>query len=204
MKPCFVATASLLIYAAAYGAPATDSLPAFPGAEGWGANTPGGRGGRVIIVTNLNTSGPGSLQAACSAQDPRIVVFDTSGVIPGPVTIEHGRITIMGQTAPGAGITIGGKLATDTTGGGVVSDIVVRFLRVRPEQLATGDGSDQDAVQFNRVNRCVLDHLSIAWSTDENIGFYEARESTVQWCSVEEACAEGHYKGRHNYGLLCG
>ncbi|HLA38666.1 MAG TPA: pectate lyase precursor [Candidatus Glassbacteria bacterium] len=204
MKLLVSAIAAILICSPVYGTAAPEPLPAFPGAEGWGADTPGGRGGRVIKVTNLNTSGPGSLQEACAADGARIVVFDTSGVIPGPVAIEHGRITIMGQTAPGAGITINGKLSADTTGGGRLSDIVVRFLRVRPEQILTGDGSDEDAVQFNRVERCVLDHLSISWSTDENIGFYETRRATVQWCAVEEACAEGHYKGRHNYGLLCG
>ncbi|MBW7998481.1 MAG: pectate lyase precursor [Candidatus Glassbacteria bacterium] len=183
---------------------ALDSIPAFPGAEGWGAYTPGGRGGQVIHVTNLKPDGPGSFQEACSARGARIVVFDTSGMIDAPVTIEHGRITIMGQTAPGAGITIRGKFAAESADSGRLGDIVVRFLRVRPVQLSTGDGSDQDAVQFNMVDRCILDHISVAWSTDENIGFYQARHSTVQWCSIEEACVEGHYKGRHNYGLLCG
>ena len=185
-------------------APAAEPIPAFPGAEGWGAYTTGGRGGKVIHVTNLNTSGPGSFQAACSQQGARIVVFDTSGVINAPVTIEHGGITIMGQSAPGAGITILGKLAAESNDSSRLGNIVVRFLRVRPSQLAQGDGSDQDAIQFNMVEHTVLDHISVAWSTDENIGFYQARYSTVQWCSIEEACAEGHYKGRHNYGMLCG
>jgi pectate lyase len=182
----------------------SDSIPAFPGAEGWGAYTPGGRGGRIIHVTNLNTSGPGSLQAACSATGKRIVVFDTSGLIDGPVTIEHGNVTILGQTARGAGITIGGKFAAQSPDSARLSDIVVRFLRIRPEQLSAGDGSDQDAIQFNQVDRTILDHISVAWSTDENIGFYMARHSTVQWCSIEEACTAGHYKGMHNFGLLCG
>jgi len=180
-----------------------DSLPAFPGAEGFGSFTPGGRGGRVIKVTNLNTSGPGSFQAACSEQGPRIVVFDTSGVIPGPVNIAHGRITIMGQTAPGAGITVKGKFSA-SRGGDYLEDIVVRFIRVRPDPSTDGDGSSDDAVQFNQARRCVLDHLSCSWGTDENIGMYMSRESTVQWCTVEESDVVGHYKGRHNYGMLCG
>ena len=103
---------SFFLTVAANVARAGDKLPAFPGAEGFGAGSVGGRGGRVIKVTNLNTRGPGSLQAACSAEGPRIVVFDVSGVIPGDVVIEHGRISIMGQTAPGTGVTIEGMLST--------------------------------------------------------------------------------------------
>src|SRR5512133_3437685 len=79
------------------------SLPAFPGAEGFGAASVGGRGGKVIKVTNLNAKGPGSLQAACEAEGPRIVVFDVSGVIKGNIVLKHPFITIAGQTAPGAG-----------------------------------------------------------------------------------------------------
>ena len=87
-------------------------LPAFPGAEGFGAVAKGGRGGRVIKVTNLQADGPGSLQAACREKGPRIIVFDVSGVIEGDVLIEHGEVSILGQTAPGAGITIAGSLKT--------------------------------------------------------------------------------------------
>ena len=87
-------------------------LPAFPGAEGFGANTPGGRGGRVIHVANLNAFGPGSLQEACNTAGRRIVVFDVSGVIEGDVEITEPFLTIAGQTAPGAGITIYGMLST--------------------------------------------------------------------------------------------
>ena len=110
------------------------SLPAFPGAQGFGATTPGGRGGRVIHVTNLNGDGPGSLQAACSAKGPRIVVFDTCGVIRDNVEIRHGQITIMGQTAPSPGITIRGMLYNDygrpyleDMMSGTVCSIMLRF-----------------------------------------------------------------------------
>ncbi len=185
---------------------AADSLPAFPGAEGWGALTSGGRGGQVLHVTNLDSEGPGSLGWAVAQPGPRIVVFDTSGVIAGDVTIRHGQLTILGQTAPGAGITIRGRLRAESEGDPeqYLTEIVVRFLRVRPDPSAGGDGSDWDAVQFNRVERVVFDHLSVAWSTDENFGLFCSRELTVQWCAVEEANVSGHYKGRHNYGLLCG
>lgn len=177
-----------------------ESLPAFPGAEGFGSTTPGGRGGRVIRVTNLNPRGLGSLQEACSAEGPRIVVFDTSGVINGDVVIEHGRISIMGQTAPGAGITIRGRLMT-RYGEQRHSDIVVRFLRVRPDPAT---GVSGDAVQFSRVDNCVMDHVSCAWGNDEVVDIYNAHDITIQWCMIEESDTEGHDKGVHNFGLING
>ena len=88
------------------------ALLAFPCAEGFGSDTVGGRGGRVIKVTNLNSSGPGSLQSACEMAEPRIVVFEVSGVITGDIVITEPYITIAGQSAPGAGITIRGMLST--------------------------------------------------------------------------------------------
>jgi len=176
------------------------TLPAFPGAEGFGADTPGGRTGRVIKVTNLNAVGPGSLQEAASAEGPRIVVFEVSGVIQGPVEIKHGRISILGQTAPGAGITIHGPLTTKP--GPELEDIVVRFLRVR---ATPHTGFNQDALSFDNVRKCILDHLSISWGSDENMGLYNAREITIQWCANEESDPVGYPDGRsHNVGLLSG
>ena len=178
-----------------------DSLPAFPGAQGFGSTTPGGRGGRVIKVTNLNTSGPGSLQAACSAEGPRIVVFDTSGVIPGDVIIDQSRITIAGQTAPGAGITIRGRLLT-RYGDETYEDIVVRFLRVRPDPVT---GASGDGIQFSKARNCVIDHVSCSWGNDETIDIYYAHDITIQWCTIEESDKEGHSKGiAHNYGMING
>src|SRR5688572_21713274 len=128
---------------AATGQPAAPAshVAAFPGAEGFGAIAKGGRGGRVIQVSTLKGEGPGSLQEACAAQGPRIVVFAVSGVIEGDVTIEHGDLTIMGQTAPGAGITIAGSLKTRYRARQPIDDLVVRFLRVRPLNArgASGD-----------------------------------------------------------------
>ena len=181
---------------------AAQTLPCFPGAEGFGSRTPGGRGGRVIKVTNLNTSGPGSLQAACSAQGPRIVVFDVSGVIPGEVLIEHGRISIMGQTAPGAGITIKGLLQSKATKE-KMEDIVVRFLRCRPDSNVTLHDRG-DAIRFSQARRVMIDHISCSWASDETIDVFRADDVTVQWCTVEDGDTTGHFKGVHNYGLIQG
>ncbi len=175
-------------------------IPSFPGAEGYGAVAGGGRGGRVIKVTNLNPVGPGSLQEAVSAEGPRIVVFAVSGVIQGPVEIKHGQVSIMGQTAPGAGITVRGPLTTKP--GPELRDLVVRFLRVRPRPHT---GWNQDAVTFDNAVRCILDHVSCSWGSDENMGLYHARDITIQWCALEESDPVGYPSGRpHNVGLLSG
>ena len=194
-------TLLILLTAAASAACAGDGLPAFPGAEGFGAGSVGGRGGRLIKVTNLSARGPGSLQAACSAEGPRTVVFDVSGVIPGNVVIEHGRVSIMGQTAPGAGVTIEGMFSTRYNSPHAIDDVVVRFLRVRPTGAR---GSGGDAIQFSQARHVILDHVSCSWASDETIDIYSARDVTVQWCSIEESLIAGHPKGRHNYGLISG
>jgi hypothetical protein len=164
-------------------------LPAFPGAEGFGAVTGGGRGGKVIKVTNLNTSGPGSLQAACEAQGPRIVVFEVGGVIRGDVRIIHPYITIAGQTAPSPGITIQGRLLNYAYRRERLHDVIVRFLRVRSVPMG---GASGDAVQQPNAERLILDHLSLAWANDETIDFYHSSDATVQWCTIEESDASGH------------
>ena len=127
-------------------------LPAFPGAEGWGCVTPGGRGGKVYVVTTLASDGPGSLQEACAAKGPRIVVFAVSGVIRNTITIEHSNITIAGQTAPGAGITIEGMLVSKEG----ISDVVIRHLRVRPrpsKETFAGPAGEKVA---RRLHECGL------------------------------------------------
>lgn len=139
----------VLHLAGVYGIEA-GQLPAFPGAEGFGAVAKGGRGGRVIKVTNLRADGPGSLNAACQAKGPRVIVFDVSGVIEGDVVIEYGAVSIMGQTAPGAGVTIAGSLKTRYRAGRAIDDIVIRFLRVRPPRAS---GASGDAIQLSENKR---------------------------------------------------
>jgi hypothetical protein len=162
---------------------------AFPTAEGYGKHTACGRGGQVIAVTNLNASGPGSLQAACEAEGPRIVVFRVSGTIDGDVRIRNDHITIAGQTAPGDGITIKGDLALDA------NDVVVRYLRVRTDH-------EGDAVGTRYKKNIILDHVSASWSTDEVLSLYHNENVTIQWCLITEACAKPD--GSHRFGGIWG
>ncbi len=196
----FVAT---ILFKDGYAASDKGDLKSFPGAEGWGSFTTGGRSGKVIKVTNLNTSGPGSLAEACSTEGPRIVVFEVSGVINGDVLITQPYITIAGQTAPGAGITIEGKIGTYDFG---IHDIIIRHLRIRRERDI---GSGGDAIQMGGLGpekrgtfNIILDHLSLCWGNDEVIDLYNSHDVTIQWCSVEESDDKGHDKGVHNYGII--
>jgi pectate lyase len=182
---------------------------AFPGAEGFGALVSGGRGGKVIKVTTLDAAGPGSLQEALDTPGPRIIVFAVSGVIADPgganlqLTIREGNVTVAGQTAPGAGITIRGQLFTDYSN--PPSNIIIRHLRVRPVY----DGSDPaqfDAIQFSRAERIMLDHVSVSGGADETVDLYEAKDVTVQWSAIESPAGvppAGETTGQ-NYGLVNG
>jgi len=206
-------------------------LPAFPGAEGFGAVAVGGRGGKILKVTNLNADGPGSLQAACKAKGPRIVVFEVSGVIPtkrGRLYITESQITIAGQTAPGAGITVAGELSTkpfysrifaagkkgQSAEGLHGNEMIIRFMRFRPEKIAT-----DHSVGLVGVERFILDHVSGSWGIDENMDFSTSRQFTVQWCGVEASGWNGplekyrigdsaQFKSGgnrpHSYGMIMG
>ncbi|MGQ9661394.1 MAG: HEAT repeat domain-containing protein [Kiritimatiellia bacterium] len=190
-------------------------LPAFPDAEGFGAAATGGRGGRVIKVTNLNPTGPGSFQAALDTPGPRIVIFEVSGVIPAShhsqgkryFTVSEPNLTIAGQTAPGAGITLDGTLSF-LRGGGQPHNIIVRFLRIRT-------GSDHKECYLGRANirgleasptkLLIVDHVSAAWSLDDCFDLYTVSDATIQWCSIEESdiVLEGGDEP-HNFGLITG
>lgn len=193
-------TILLLNWIAGLSALASDTLPAFPGAQGFGAEAIGGRGGRIIKVTNLNASGPGSLQMACATHGPRIVVFDVGGVIHGDVSIVHSNITIAGQTAPAPGITIAGRLLAQPQNEERLHDIVVRFLRLRPPPAI---GEQGDAIQLPKSERIMLDHLSLAWANDEMIDIIHSSEVSVQWSTIEESDPDGHGKAvPHNFAIL--
>ena len=183
-----------------------EALPAFPGAQGFGAVATGGRGGQVLKVTTLAASGTGSLQWALNQAGPRIIVFAVSGVINGDVHIPHGDVTIAGQTAPGAGITIHGHLYTtfETTFG----NIVIRHLRVRPPAAnAEWPPEQHDAIQLSTNHTIILDHVDISHAIDENLDLWGgARDITVQWSAITFPVYDGgHPDGAaHNYGVING
>jgi pectate lyase len=181
-------------------------VQAFPGAEGFGAATAGGRRGRVIAVTNLDDSGAGSLRAAIEAKGPRIVVFHVAGTIAlqSPLVASEPWLTVAGQTAPGGGIAL--KDHAFILGEGM-HDAVIRHLRVRP---GLGGGDEPDGIGLyggdrGPVRNVVVDHCSISWAVDENIGMGGGCEDiSIQWCIVAEGSMEGHHKGPHSMGILCG
>ncbi len=187
-------------------APLAEALPAFPGAQGFGAVATGGRGGQVLKVTTLAVSGTGSLQWALNQAGPRIIVFAVSGVINGDVHIPHGDVTIAGQTAPGAGITLHGHLYT--TFGTSFGNIVIRHLRVRaPASNAAWPPAQHDAVQFSTNHTIILDHVDISHGIDENFDLWGgAQDVTVQWSAITFPVYNGgHPDGAaHNYGILNG
>ncbi len=142
-------------------------IPAFPGAEGGGMYSFGGRGGKVITVTNLNDSGPGSFREACETGGARIVVFNVSGIIKleSPIIVRAPYITIAGQTAPGDGVCIAGESFWVNT-----HDVVVRHMRFRRGE--TKVTHRDDSFGGNPVGNIMIDHCSCTWGLDENISFY--------------------------------
>lgn len=169
-------------------ASAEEKAIAFPGAEGFGKYTTGGRGGKVYVVSNLNDNGPGSFRDAAEAKGKRIVVFAVSGTIhlDSKLTIK-GDITIAGQTAPGDGICIADQPVS--LGG---DNIVVRYMRFRmgdkyQRQMGMVDGSGgDDAFGGSRRKNIVVDHCSISWSTDECFSIYGGDSTTLQWNIISE------------------
>jgi pectate lyase len=181
-----------------------NAIPAFPGAWGGGMFAVGGRGGKVIAVTSLDNSGPGSLRAAIAERGPRIVVFRVAGIIrlEGDLNIDHPYITIAGQSAPGDGICIAnGSLNINT------HDVVLRHLRVRRGNPRGGQGSDN--IGGNPAGRVIVDHCSVSWGRDEGISLYRymkplpdgtvekqpALNVTIQWVISSEALGPGHEFG---------
>lgn len=177
---------------------------AFPGAEGAGRFSAGGRGGAVLRVTTLADGGPGSLRAAVEARGPRTIVFDVDGTIRlgANLVIREPRVTIAGQTAPGGGIAIADHaLVIDA------DDVIVRHIRARRGDRSPGEG---DSIWIAGGRRIILDHVSASWSVDETLsasarytdtdGYYDL---TVQWSIIAESLRRSHHvEGAHGYGSL--
>ncbi len=192
------------------------ALPAFPGAEGFGAATPGGRGGKVLLVTTLEDYDParqspvrGSLREACCSSGPRVIVFRVSGTIAlqAALVIREPFLTIAGQTAPGGGVCLKNHETTIQT-----HDVVVRHMRFRTgdeiaaRMHAAGGRFAPDALCIAEGSRnVIIDHCSVGWSIDECLSISGAgiTDVTVQWCIISESLNHSfHHKGNHGYGSL--
>src|SRR5438552_13151814 len=169
---------------------------AFPGAEGYGAYAKGGRGGRVLFVTNLNDSGPGSLREAIETEGPRTVIFRVGGVIETKgLEIREPYITIAGRTAPGDGVCIkkipssGDAFALSGT-----HDVVIRYLRIRAGNN-TGQFRSESFRAYDSDN-FIVDHCSCSWGNPETLSASGSLDRyTVQWCII----AEGNNRQRHAF-----
>jgi len=169
---------------------------AFPGAEGYGRYAVGGRGGKVVEVTNLSDDGPGSLRDAINQEiGPRTIVFNVSGNIKlaSRLVVNQPYITVAGQTAPGEGITIS-RAPIGLTG----NDGVIRFLKVR-----IGGGRTFDGMGLTGADHSIIDHCSISWTIDESFSSRSAHHITLQRTLISEALnVAGH--GKYEAGKMHG
>ncbi len=178
------------------------TLPALPGAAGFGATATGGRGGAVILVENLNNSGPGSLREALAQEGPRTIIFRVGGTIElgSHLLIRNGDVTILGQSAPDPGITLvraGIHVAAD--------NVIISNLRVRVGDSPDGPSpTDRDGLSLSSGQRILIDHCSFSWAVDENVGISsDVSDVTVQWCIIAEGLSNSiHPEGEHSKGLL--
>ena len=173
----------LFILTSLFPAISRAQAPAFPGAEGFGAEATGGRGGRVIVVTTTATSGPGSLQDALDQTGPRYIVFAVSGVIDARIHLSHGDVTIAGETSPG-GITIRGFVTDETpfqdqtveAPAQFAENWILRHVRIRP---GAGGPSD-DGLRLRYTRNAIIDHVSVGNAEDEAVEISYSNRLTVQ------------------------
>ena len=205
---CLLSILLLLILLRFPAAPLAAQVPAFPGAKGAGASSVGGRGGKIIEVTNLNAKGPGSFRAACAASGARIVIFKVSGTIDlgGTLNITHPYLTIAGQTAPGEGVQIKNSDIRIYT-----HDVVIRYVRIRPG--SGGPVSSHCIFIGDAAYNIIVDHCSLQWARDENFTVYSGdipgasiTDITSSWNLISEGIARGFppQHDQHAAGMIVG
>ena len=171
---------------------------AFPGAEGFGRYTTGGRGGQVLHVTTLEDTGEeGSFRWACEQKGPRTIVFDVAGTIylKSELRLRNGDVTIAGQSAPGQGICI-----ADYPFQIGASNVIIRYMRFRCGNRHV-DKHEGDGLGGMDLHDVIIDHCSVSWSVDECLSVYGSKNITVQWCIAAQSMVNaGHSKGAHGYG----
>ncbi|MFP5041212.1 T9SS type A sorting domain-containing protein [Parasediminibacterium sp. JCM 36343] len=177
---------------------------AFPGAEGYGKYSKGGRGGKVYEVTTLADDGPGSFRQAFNAYpgQPLTIVFRVGGIIDllTPIKIQRSNMTLAGQTAPGDGIC---------TKRGMVkiygANLIIRYMHFRPGDVSKTNNPAVYGLDIENSNNFIVDHCSMSWSMEEAATFYDNKYSTVQWCIISESLnASYNGKGSHGYAGVWG
>ena len=192
---------ALMLGAAANGnaqAQPKEKQLAFPGAEGFGRYTTGGRGGAVYRVTTLEDTGEeGSFRWACEQKGPRTIIFDVAGTIylKSELRLRNGDVTIAGQSAPGQGICI-----ADYPFQIGASNVIIRYMRFRCGNRHV-DKHEGDGLGGMDLHDVIIDHCSVSWSVDECLSVYGSKNLTVQWCIAAQSMVNaGHSKGNHGYG----
>lgn len=205
MKKHFILTCIFIIFTYI----SYSQTPAFPGAEGHGRFTSGGRAGTVYFVTSLDdtntgnlTTREGTLRWCLARPGAKTILFNVSGtiVLNSQLNITVPNVTIAGQSAPGDGICIAGFPVTVST-----NNVIIRFIRFRMGDARNINSDGADAFGMRRHKNVIIDHCSMSWSTDECVSIYENENTTLQWCIISESLRlSGHSKGPHGYGGIWG